>query len=158
MILPHSCVYIYPVEAEFDFRSNTFQTEFDYGIGILMQSILRFSYRNIPTRAMSTSQPWYESLPKPKSSPAIITVDDLHSLLQHSANRVVVIDVRRTDIEVSRSPGHLYCIANVCSGHVLLNAPISNQSTSTDVLPDSSCPLTVIIQVRRFAAFCLSYH
>ena len=51
---------------------------------------------------MTTEKKWFDDLPKPKSIPAQIAVKELHELLQTKAN-VVVVDVRRADIEVSNS-------------------------------------------------------
>lgn len=52
---------------------------------------------------------WFDSLPTPISSPAQLSVQDLHDFLHSggdSAN-VLVVDVRRADIEVSNS--HTRC-------------------------------------------------
>ena len=54
---------------------------------------------------MTTEKKWFDDLPKPKSTPAQIAVHDLHELIQAKAD-VVVVDVRRADIEVS-NPGRL---------------------------------------------------
>jgi len=52
---------------------------------------------------------WFDSLPAPISTPAQLSVQDLHDFLHSggdSAN-VLVVDVRRADIEVSNS--HTRC-------------------------------------------------
>lgn len=51
--------------------------------------------------AQQTPAKWFESLPTPKSTPRQISVDELHGLLHGSkAAEVLVVDVRRADIEV----------------------------------------------------------
>lgn len=41
---------------------------------------------------------WFDSLPKPKSEPRQMRVEDYHSIA--SSEKVLVVDVRRADIEV----------------------------------------------------------
>ena len=45
---------------------------------------------------------WYDPLPEPRSKPKQMTSEELHALLQKDDHKVLVVDVRRTDIEVSR--------------------------------------------------------
>lgn len=47
---------------------------------------------------------WFDKLPTPHTCPPSISVERLHSLIHDgAAESVIVVDVRRTDIEV-RSP------------------------------------------------------
>lgn len=62
-------------------------------------------YSKIPTVTMTSAQPakWFDSLPTPVSDPAQLSATDLHELFQSNETRakVLVVDVRRADIEVS---------------------------------------------------------
>jgi hypothetical protein len=55
------------------------------------------------TQAAGEGSKWFDSLPTPKSEPAQIGVEELHSL-QAGSEKVLVVDVRRADIEVGLSP------------------------------------------------------
>ena len=61
-------------------------------------------YLKIPTVTMTSAQPakWFDSLPAPVSDPAQLSATELHGLFQSNETRakVLVIDVRRADIEV----------------------------------------------------------
>ena len=52
---------------------------------------------------MSTSN-WYDSLPTPTSTPARISVEDVHAMMADqvkvAGRDFVIVDVRRNDIEV----------------------------------------------------------
>jgi hypothetical protein len=53
--------------------------------------------------ATTTADPakWFDKFPTPKSSPETLSVERLHELLQSKeSHKVIVVDVRRTDIEV----------------------------------------------------------
>lgn len=65
---------------------------------------------NIATVAKPPS--WFAHLPSPKASPAGISVDDLRTAIKAKENgsqqpAVLVIDVRRADIEVRRAARRL---------------------------------------------------
>jgi len=51
---------------------------------------------------MTNEKKWFDDLPKPKSTPQQVSVSELHQLITNNA-QVVVVDVRRADIEVSPS-------------------------------------------------------
>jgi arsenical-resistance protein 2 len=53
---------------------------------------------------MTSARPkWFDSLPAPISTPKQITPGDLHELLHgQTGAKVVVVDVRRADIEVKQ--------------------------------------------------------
>ena len=67
-------------------------------------------HSKISTITMTSAQPakWFDSLPTPVSNPAQLNATDLHELLKSDETRtkVLVVDVRRADIEV--------CIPFVC--------------------------------------------
>lgn len=51
--------------------------------------------------SVTGGEKWFDKLPKPQSSPKSLGVDEQHSLLHDSSSdSVIVVDVRRTDIEV----------------------------------------------------------
>ncbi|KAK1920602.1 hypothetical protein DB88DRAFT_503073 [Papiliotrema laurentii] len=50
--------------------------------------------------SVTGGEKWFDKLPKPQSSPKSLGVDEQHSLLHDSSSdSVIVVDVRRTDIE-----------------------------------------------------------
>jgi arsenical-resistance protein 2 len=61
-------------------------------------------HSKISTITMTSAQPakWFDSLPTPVSDPAQLSATDLHELFQSNETRakVLVVDVRRADIEV----------------------------------------------------------
>jgi hypothetical protein len=71
----------------------------------VFSTALAREYSKIPTVTMTSAQPakWFDSLPTPVSDPAQLSAADLHELFQSSETRaeVLVVDVRRADIEVS---------------------------------------------------------
>ena len=92
---------------------------------------------------------WYDSLPAPISTPAQMSADDLHKLFQpsQSESTVLVVDVRRADIEV--------CIARLRGRHRLTGQgrssmydPKRHQSPSSDIPPDPTEPHLYIEPVR----------
>jgi len=53
---------------------------------------------------MTDQEPWYSTLPTPKISPELITVEELGDLIAKGSKAgkdLVVVDVRRNDLEVS---------------------------------------------------------
>lgn len=55
------------------------------------------------TTVQAAEPKWFDHLPPPRSKPAQISGEDLHTLLGKDEHKVLVVDVRRTDIEVSQS-------------------------------------------------------
>jgi hypothetical protein len=54
------------------------------------------------TQTAGEGSKWFDSLPTPKSDPGQIGVEELHSI-QAGGENVLVVDVRRADIEVGLS-------------------------------------------------------
>ena len=68
-------------------------------VSLYMRSAL---FRRIMTTVQAVEAKWFDHLPAPRSKPAQVSPEDLHTLLRKEGHKVLVIDVRRTDIEVSR--------------------------------------------------------
>jgi len=58
---------------------------------------------------------WFDSLPTPISTPAQLSAQDLHELLHSSETRgqVLVLDVRRADIEVFSPSCKLFSVDGI---------------------------------------------
>lgn len=54
------------------------------------------------TTVQAAEPKWFDHLPSPRSKPMQISSEDLHTLLQKDEHKVLVVDVRRTDIEVTQ--------------------------------------------------------
>jgi hypothetical protein len=83
---------------------------------------------------------WYEDLPAPRSSPPSLTVDDLSGRIQIevAGKDFIVVDVRRTDIEVRN------IAARLTPGRLWLRDISGNQPSRADLPSDAtwdcSCP------------------
>ncbi len=68
---------------------------------------------------MSSGSSWYDALPTPKSSAREMTTSDLKEILDTVPTSIIVVDVRRADIEVSHIvPSHY-------SSLIFLQPPLS---------------------------------
>lgn len=116
-----------------------FQLQFDY------RAVVCLAYSNYLARpaSMSTAATamlggakWFELLPKPRSSPRSINVEELHSLLHDKGTRsgVIVVDVRRTDIIV----GDMSFSSSDRSGSHGFHDTICHQPSGSNILSDSA--------------------
>jgi len=106
---------------------------------------------------VSTAVPagrWWDKYPKPRSSPKSLDVDELHSLLRGTAsNRIIVIDVRRTDIEV----GIIYRCGHeggLSAGTSAIHDPKRHQPAGSDILSDFAHFGPSAPRVRSGSALC----
>ena len=108
-------------------------------------------YSKVSTITMTSAQPakWFDSLPTPVSDPAQLSATELHGLFQSNETRakVLVVDVRRADIEVSTF--HT-CFSQDLTrqGRSSMYDPKRHQSPRSDIPPDPTKPHLYIEPVR----------
>lgn len=71
---------------------------------LLNNLVARTAIAKMSTKPAGEGSKWFDALPKPKSEPKRLSVEELHDLRAGSEGKVLVVDVRRADIEVSIAP------------------------------------------------------
>jgi arsenical-resistance protein 2 len=81
---------------------------------------------------------WFDSLPAPISAPAQMSAEELHDLLQSPAkSQVIIVDVRRADIEVSPSCAY-YRFVLTYQGRSSMYDPKRDKPSRSNISSDSS--------------------
>jgi arsenical-resistance protein 2 len=109
----------------------------------------RYSKISMITKMSAQPAKWFDSLPTPVSDPAQLSATDLHELFQSNETRakVLVVDVRRADIEVGIP--FICCSQDLtCQGRSSMYDPKRHQPPRSDISSNLTKPHLYIEPVR----------
>jgi hypothetical protein len=109
----------------------------------------RYSKISIITKMSAQPARWFDSLPTPVSNPAQLSATELHGLFQSNETRakVLVVDVRRADIEVGIP--FICCSQDLTrQGRSSMYDPKRHQPPRSDIPPDPTKPHLYVEPVR----------